>query len=112
MAQDADGNYYYDAGTVNEQFEDWEFYEDADGNLGLLKNGNEMRIHELAHLFGGQRAPPTSDELPQGDERMLFISDGSGGNTGAGDLALARNPDGTVETTPIVDASAATWTDE
>ena len=33
MARDADGNYYYDAGTVNEQFDNVAVTEDADGNL-------------------------------------------------------------------------------
>jgi len=96
MAQDADGNYYYDAGTVNEQFDEFDFYEDADGNLGLLKNGNELRVHELAHLFGGERAHPDTDELAQG-EKMLYVSDGTGANSTSGDVVIAQNNGGSIE---------------
>lgn len=96
MAQDADGNYYYDEGTIAEQMDEWDLYEDADGNVGLAKNGNEVRIHELAYLFGGQRAHPDTDELAQG-EKMLYLSDGSGSNSTAGDLVVARNNSGSIE---------------
>ncbi len=96
MAKDADGNYYYDEGTVAEQFDNWDFYEDVDGNLGLLKNGNELRIHEVAHLFGAERANPDTDELAQG-EKMMYISDGSGANSTSGDVVIARNNGGSIE---------------
>jgi hypothetical protein len=94
MAKDADGNYYYEEGTIAEQFDNWEVYEDSDGNVGLAKNGNEVRVHELAHLFGAQRAEPTTDELADG-EVMMYVSDGSGGGA-AGDFVVARNTSGTV----------------
>ncbi len=107
MARDADGNYYYDAGTVNEQFDNVDVVEDSDGNLSIVVNGNEMRVHEFAHLFGGKRAAPGTDELSEADdEHMLFVSDGTDSNTADGDLAIARNPDGTVETATVVAATA------
>ncbi len=71
MARDADGNYYYDAGTVNEQFDNVAVTEDADGNLSMTVSGDEMRVQEFAHIFGGQRADPTVDEL-SGGEVMLY----------------------------------------
>jgi hypothetical protein len=108
MAKDADGNYYYDAGTVNEQMDNVDVYEDSDGNFGVAVNGNEMRVHEFAHLFGGKRAAPGTDELAQG-EHMLFVSDGTDANTADGDLAIARNPDGTIETATV--AGAASFAD-
>lgn len=105
MAQDADGQYYYDAGTVNEQMDNVDVYEDSDGNFGILVNGNEVRVHELAHLFSSTRAAPDTTELAQG-EQMLYVSDGTSSNTSAGDLAMARNPDGTIETATVLAASA------
>lgn len=104
MAKDADGNYYYDAGTVNEQWSNVELTEDSDGNLSMVVAGNEMRFHDLAYLWSGKRAAPGTDELDQGDH-MLFVSDGTDANTADGDLALARNPDGTVETVTVAAAS-------
>jgi hypothetical protein len=104
MAQDADGNYYYDAGTVNEQFDNVAVTEDSDGNLSMTVGGDEMRVHSFAHLFGGKRAAPGTDELAQG-EHMFFVSDGTDANTADGDLALARNPDGTIETVTVAAAS-------
>lgn len=94
MAKDADGNYYYDAGTVNEQFDNVDVVEDSDGNLSIVVNGNEVRVHELAHLFSGQRAEPGTNELADG-EVMMYVSDGSGAGA-AGDFVVARNSGGTV----------------
>lgn len=89
MARDVDGNYYYDEGTVNEQFDNVEVVEDSDGNLSITVNDNEMRVHEFAHLFGGQRSVPTEPELAAG-EVMMYVSDGTGAGA-AGDFMLARN---------------------
>lgn len=99
MAQDADGNYYYEEGTLAEQFDDWGVYEDADGNVGLLKNGNELRFHDLAFVLSGQRAEPTTDELADG-ENMLYVADGAGANV-AGDVVVARNNGGAIETVVV-----------
>jgi hypothetical protein len=106
MAKDADGNYYYDAGTDNEQFDNVDIVEDDDGKLSIAVSGSEVRMHEVGFLFGAQRAAPGTDELSKSDnEVMLFVSDGSDSNTAAGDLAVARNPDGTVETQTVAAAS-------
>lgn len=104
MAKDADGNYHYTEGTVSEQMDSWDIYEDSDGNIGLYNGSNEVRIHDVALLFGAKRAAPDTTELAQG-EHMLFVSDGTDANTADGDLALARNPDGTIETVTVAAAS-------
>jgi len=75
MAEDVDGNYYYDAGTINEQFDNVEVVEDDDGNLSIVVSGNEVRVQDLSYVFGGARAdPPTTDELASG-EYMLYVDD-------------------------------------
>lgn len=94
MAKDADGNYYYDEGTLAEQLDEWEVYEDSDGNVGFLKNGKELRLHEAGHVFGETRSAPDSDELGAGEE-MLYVSDGSDAATD-GDLVLASSDGSTV----------------
>jgi len=102
MARDADDNYYYDEGTIAEQFENWDVYEDEDGNVGFYYEDDdssaELRLHEAGHVFGSTRGDPTTEELADG-ESMLFVSDGTG--TGAdGDLVFASS-DGTTITTTI-----------
>jgi hypothetical protein len=87
MAKDADGNYYYDAGTVNEQFDNVAVTEDADGNLSMTVGGNEMRVHEFAHIFGAQRGRFEEQELGDG-EVALYVSNGDGAGN-AGDLVAA-----------------------
>ncbi len=104
MAEDADGNYYYEAGTVAEQFDDWDVYEDADGNVGFLKNGSELRLHEAGHVFGEQRGAPDTNELGAG-ERMLYVADGDGA-AASGTLVLASS-DGDSVTVETVDTTAA-----
>jgi hypothetical protein len=104
MAQDADGNYYYDEGTVAEQFDNWEVYEDSDGNVGFYNGSGEFRLHELAFAFGGQRAEPTTDELADG-EYLVYVADGNGANA-AGDVVAARNNSSSIETAVIVGAAS------
>jgi hypothetical protein len=112
MAQDADGDYYYTEGTVNEQLDEFGLYE-KDGQLSLhYKPGDtELRFSDLSVVLEAARAPPTTDELAQG-EHLIFRSDASGANSAQDDLVLARNNSGTIESTPIVDASAATFSAE
>jgi len=104
MAKDADGNYYYDAGTINEQFDNVEVVENDDGVLSIVVGSSELRIEDLAMTLTAQRAAPGTDELAQG-ENMIFVSDGTDANTAAGDIAVARNPDGTIETNTLALAS-------
>lgn len=99
MARDADGNYFYDEGTVNELFDSVKLYEDSDGKMGLYVGGNEIRVHNLALGLRGERSPPDTDELDQG-EKMIYVTDGSGGaaSPATGDVVLSRNNGGTIET--------------
>lgn len=99
MAKDADGNYYYDAGTINEQFDNVEIVEDSDGKLGVIVDGTEIRVHNNAWGLRGQRSPPDGTELDEG-EQMIYVTDGTGGATTpvAGDVVLTRNNSGTIET--------------
>lgn len=103
MAKDADDNYYYEEGTIAEQFDEWDVYEDSDGNVGFLKSGNEIRIHEAGHVFGDTRGAPDSDELGDG-EQMLYLSDGSDAASD-GDLVLASS-DGSTVSLSTVDTTA------
>jgi len=99
MARDADGNYRYDAGTINAQFDNVNLFEDSDGKLSLIVGGNEIRVHNLALGLRGQRSPPATSELDDG-EKMIYVTDGTGGATTpvAGDVVLSRNNGGTIET--------------
>jgi len=103
MAKDADGNYYYEEGTVAEEMENWDMYEDSDGNIGFYDGSNEMRMHPLGKTFGGQRAEPTTSDLADG-EYMYYVSDGDGANS-AGDFVVARNNGGSIETNVVGAAS-------
>jgi hypothetical protein len=96
MPKDADGNYYYDEGTIAEQFDNWEIYEDEDGSVGFLKDGNELRFSEASVLFGNERGPPDETELEAG-EKMMYVSNGDGANSTSGDVVIARNDGGTIE---------------
>jgi len=99
MAKDADDNYYYDEGTIAEQFEDWDVYQDSDGNVGFYDGSGEIRLHNLGFVLGGARDDPTDAELGE-DEGMLYVS--AGNDTGAtGDLLYAYN-DGSSVTVVIV----------
>lgn len=68
MARTQDGEYYYDAGTINEQLEDYEIYE-QDGRLYLNKEGADP---ERAISFDGVtevlQAPRAADDAPDSDE--------------------------------------------
>ena len=106
MAEDADGNYYYDEGTLAEQLDEWEVYEDSDGNVGFYKAADdaELRLHQAGHVFGDGRPEPSSDELAAG-ERMLFVGDGSGDTTD-GVLYLSESDGTTVTTAPVSTGTA------
>jgi len=75
MAKDADGNYYYDAGTINEQFDNIAIVEDSDGKLSVESGSvgsvlsailsDDVKVLEL---LGGtvdidlNNAPPNTDD--------------------------------------------------
>ena len=77
MARTQDGEYYYDAGTINEQLEDYEVYE-QDGRLYLNKEGADperaISFDGVAQILQGARAEPTVDDL-DGTEHMIYVDD-------------------------------------
>ncbi len=98
MARTQDGEYYYDAGTINEQLDDYEIYEQG-GRLYLNKEGADpdaaISFDGFGHILGGSRTAPTSDEIDQG-EGMLYID-------GADQLVLAYNTDGSTVVENVLD---------
>ena len=77
MARTQDGEYYYDAGTINEQLEDYEVYE-QDGRLYLNKEGADpeaaISFDGVSQILQGARAEPAVDEL-DGTEHMIYVDD-------------------------------------
>lgn len=104
MARDADGNYYYDEGTVAEEMDNWEVYEDADGNLGFYDGSSELRLQDAGHVLTSARGDPDATELAEG-EGMLYISDGTGAGT-EGELAYAYNDGSNIVTAVAGDVTA------
>jgi hypothetical protein len=97
MAETQDGEYYYDAGTINEQLDDYEVYE-QDGRLYLNKEGADpqeaISFDGVAQVLQGPRAAPTVSEL-SADEHMIFVDEADGGvkaarlNTAEDDVEFA-----------------------
>ena len=77
MARTQDGEYYYDAGTINEQLEDYEVYE-QDGRLYLNKEGADpeaaISFDGVAQILQGARAEPKVEEL-DGTEHMIYVDE-------------------------------------
>jgi hypothetical protein len=95
MAKDADNNYYYDEGTIAEQFDNWEVYEDDDGNVGFYDGNGEVRIHEVALALGAPRTShPDDTELADG-ESLVYVYDDEAGSI---DLYAAYNDGGSIVT--------------
>lgn len=77
MAKDADGNYYYDEGTIAEQFENWDVYEDSDGRVGFFDGTNEARFDVEAFFNGTFRsASMTTDDLASGEGAVYWLDNG------------------------------------
>ena len=53
----------------------------------MTVSGDEMRVQEFAHIFGGQRGQFEEQELGDG-EVALYVSNGDGSGA-AGDLVAA-----------------------
>jgi len=78
MVEDVNGHYSYDAGTVNEQFDNVLSTENSDGHLSLVLHGDERRVEEFAYVFGNSRPAPSGGDLSEG-ESMLFIDSADNG---------------------------------
>lgn len=77
MAQDADGNYYYDEGTIAEQFDSYDVYEDSDGNVGFYDGTNEARLNPEAFFNGTFRSSSmTTSELASGEGAVYWLDNG------------------------------------
>lgn len=72
---------------------DGDAWQDAQTWVSTIANGDVYQ----------QRGAPTTDELADG-ERMLYVSDGSDGNS-AGDLVSARNNGGSIVAQVVAAAS-------
>jgi hypothetical protein len=82
MAEKANGDYYYDAGTINEQLDEYEIYE-LDGKLYLNNEagGSDeyVSFDGVSQLLGGWRDTDlSSDELEEG-EGGLYVHESGGG---------------------------------
>lgn len=108
MAKDANNDYYYDAGTVNEEFEDIALVEGA-GELNVETPNGVSKVSAFGANLGAQQGAPSTDNLAQG-EAVLFYSDGSDSNTAAGDLGAARNVSGNIETATVI--ASTVWADD
>jgi len=96
MAETQDGEYYYDAGTINEQLDDYEVYE-ADGRLYLNK---ESADPNEAISFGGiteyLQSPRASGDAPDDaeladDETAIYARVKSGTDTDGVGLFASHN---------------------
>ena len=80
MAEKANGDYYYDAGTINEQLDEYEIYE-LDGKLYLNNEAggsdDYVSFDGVAQLLGGVRDADLSDaDLAEGESGLYVHTDG------------------------------------
>jgi hypothetical protein len=95
MAKDADGDYYYDAGTVNELFDDIALVE-GDGELEVETPDGVSRVGGLASILGGTRgSQPGTGDLAEGEGALYFLDNGD--STYALEAAFHIPEDDTVE---------------
>jgi len=102
MAKTESGEYYYDAGTVNEQLDDYDVYQE-DGQLYLNKgpDGDYVKMDGVAQILGGARETELStDELEMHEGGLYVFEDGVGGyelhfafNTGGEVVVNVLDPD-------------------
>lgn len=82
MAEKANGDYYYDAGTINEQLDDYEVYE-LDGRLYLNKEGADpeeaISFDGVSEILGAPRTTqPDATELEEGEGALYVYDDEAG----------------------------------
>jgi hypothetical protein len=76
MAEDADGDYYYDAGTVNELFDDVALVE-GDGELEVQTPSGEARFGGLEAVLPSFRETQMgADDLASGEGAVYFLDNG------------------------------------
>lgn len=101
MARDAEDDYYYDEGTLNEQLEDFGVYEkDGRVHIHYKPTDNTVSFEDLATVLE-QRTTFTEAELAEG-EVALYIANGDGAGA-AGDLVMATGGSSTDEGTAVTE---------
>lgn len=77
MAKDADGDYYYEAGTVNELFDDIALVEEDGGELGVETPNGVSRVGGLASVLGSFRdSQMGAGDLDSGEGAVYFLDNG------------------------------------
>ena len=77
MAKDSDGDYYYEAGTVNELFDDIALVEEDGGELGVETPDGVSRVGGLASVLGGARdSPMGTSDLDSGEGAVYWLDNG------------------------------------
>jgi hypothetical protein len=76
MAEDADGDYYYDAGTVNEQFDNIALVE-GDDELAVETPDGVSRLGGLESVLGAFRESQIgAGDLASGESALYFLDNG------------------------------------
>lgn len=97
MAKDADGDYYYEAGTVNELFDDIALVEEDGGELGVETPDGVSRVGGLASVLGGFRGSTmTTGDLDAGEGALYFLDNGD--TTYDLEAAFHNPDDGSIQT--------------
>jgi hypothetical protein len=105
MAQDADGNYYYEEGTIAEEMDNLDVYEDSDGNMGIFDGTNEARISMEAFFNGTFRdASMTTDDLASGEGAVYWLDNGD--TTYSLEAAFHNPDDDAVQTSTLATVGA------
>ena len=100
MAKDADGNYYYEAGTVNELFDDIALVEEDGGELGVETPDGVARVGGLASVLGGFRdATMTTNDLDAGEGAVYVLDNGD--STYSLEFAFYNPEDDAVQTATL-----------
>jgi hypothetical protein len=99
MAEDADGNYYYDAGTVNELFDDIALVE-GDGELEVETPDGVSAIGGLATSLGGFRSSSLGTAELASGEGAVYVLD-NGDTTYSLEFAFHNPDDGAVQTATL-----------
>jgi hypothetical protein len=106
MAKDADGDYYYEAGTVNELFDDIALVE-GDGELEVETPDGVSRLAGVASVLGGVRdSSMGTDDLDSG-EAAVYVVYGGTGSEYLLEFALHNPDDEAVQTATLASVGSA-----
>lgn len=101
MAKDSDGDYYYEAGTVNELFDDIALVEEDGGELGVETPDGVSRLAGVASVLGGVRESSMgTDDLDSGEAAVYVVASGTG-NEYLLEFALHNPDDEAVQTATL-----------